>query len=67
VQGEGGEVFVVRGRGGLGGPILEEHVPSSGSARLVGSAHEIRGGNICAGRVRGMQDEREASEAFLQG
>jgi len=47
VEGVGGGVLVVRGRGGIGGPVLEEHLPSSRSQRLVGFSHEIRWGNIC--------------------
>ena len=31
VRGEGGWIFVIRGRGGIGGPVLEEHVPNPGS------------------------------------
>jgi len=39
VWGKVGGVVVVGGCGGVDGPILEEHVPSSGSQRLVGSFH----------------------------
>jgi len=31
VRGEGGRILVVRGCGGIGGPVLEEHVASLGS------------------------------------
>jgi len=42
VWGKGGGVVVVGGCGGVDGPILEEHVPSSDSKYLVGSFHEVR-------------------------
>jgi len=41
VLGEGGGVFVVRGRGIVGDPVLNEHVPSAGPEGLVGLSHEV--------------------------
>jgi len=54
VRGEGGEVFVIRRCGGIGGPVLEEHVPSPGTQRLVGSSHEVRWGDVSPGWGRGV-------------
>jgi len=53
VRGEEGRVFVVEGRGGVGSPVLEEHVPRAGSKCLVGSFHEFWGGDIRPGREGG--------------
>ena len=47
--GKGGGVFVVRGRGIVGDPVLDEHVPSAGPEGLVGFSHEIWRGNVCSG------------------
>ena len=65
--GKGGGVFVVRVCGGIGGPVLEEHVVSAGSEGLVGLIYELRGGDVGSGWWWSVQDEREAGEAFLQG
>jgi len=39
-------VLVVRGRGVVGGPVLEEHVPGAGSKGPVGSSDEFGRGNV---------------------
>jgi len=49
VWGDGGGVFVVRGRGIVSDPILEEHVPSAGLEGLVGFSLEIWWGNVLSG------------------
>jgi len=67
VWGEAGGVLVVRGCGGFGGPILEEHVPCPSLKSLVGISHEFLGGNVSPGWGGGVQDEREACGASLQG
>jgi len=54
VWGEGGGVFVVRGCGVFGSPVLEEHVPGAGLEGLVGPSHEFRGGNVRFGWRGGM-------------
>jgi len=54
VWGEGGGVFVVRGGGIVGAPVLDEHVPSAGPQGLVGFSHEIRRGNIRSRSGRGV-------------
>ena len=61
VWGEGRGVLVVRGCGGIGGPIMEEHAPSAGLKGLVGVSHEFWGGMSVPGgggrraaRVRGV-------------
>jgi len=53
-------VFAVRGRGGVGGQVLEEYVPSAVSEGPVGLFHEIWerdfrsgwGGGVCKTRVK---------------
>ena len=60
-------MLVVRGCGGVGGPVLEENVPSAGPEGLVGFVHELGKGNVGSGSSQGVQDEKEACEAFLQG
>jgi len=46
VWGEGGGVFVVRGRRIVGDPVLDDHVPSAGPEGLVGFSHKICWGNV---------------------
>jgi len=46
---EGGGVFVVRGRGVVGSPVLDEHVPSAGPEALVGPLHEVWRRNVRSG------------------
>jgi len=58
VWGEGAGVSIVRGRGGVGGPVVEGHVPSAGPEGLVGLSHELGGGRLVPGgggvcRMRG--------------
>jgi len=66
-MGRGRGVLVVRGCGGIDGPILKEHVPSTSSKGLVGLSHVFWGGKVCPRWGGGMQDEREGCEATLQG
>jgi len=54
VRGEGGGVFVVRGRGVVGSPVLDEHVPSAGPEGQVGLSHEVRWRNVRFEWGRGM-------------
>jgi len=49
VWGEGGGIFVVRGRGVVGGPVLDEHVPTAGPESLIGFSHEIWRVNVRSG------------------
>jgi len=49
VWGKGGGVFVVWGRGVVGDPVLDEHVPSMGPEGLVGFSHEVWWGDVCSG------------------
>jgi len=49
VWGERGGVFVVRGRGVVGGLVLDAHVPSTGPEDLVGFSQEIWRGNVRSG------------------
>jgi len=67
VRGEEGRVFVVAGGGGVGGPLLEEHLLRAGSKSLIGYFHDIWLGNVHSGREGGMLDEWKPGEAFLQG
>jgi len=60
VGGEGRGVLVVGRSGVFFGPVLEEHVPSSGSQRLVGLSHEVRRGDVCPWWGEGVEDERKA-------
>jgi len=46
VWGEGGRIFVVRERGVIGGPVLDNQVPSAGPEGLVGFSDEIWPGNV---------------------
>jgi len=52
VWGERGGEVVVRGSGGIGDPILEEHVSGAGAQGLVGSFHELGGRDIRPGGGR---------------
>jgi len=56
--GEGGGVFVVGGREGVGGPVLEEHVSSTGPEGLVSFSHAPGGGG-CWSRADGEREGRE--------
>jgi len=67
VRGERGGEVVVRGSGGVGGPILEEHVSGAGAQGLVRSFHELGGRDVRPRGGRGVQDQREVCEAFLYG
>ena len=58
-------LVLMRG-GGIGGPVLEKHVPSSGSQRPVGPSHEARWGNIYR-TGGGVQDKQEVCAALLLG
>ena len=49
VRGKGEGVFVVPWCGVVGGPVLEEHVLGTGPEGLVGSSHELWGGNVRSG------------------
>ena len=40
---------MVRGRGVVGAPVLDEHVPSASSEGIVGSPHEIWWGDVRSG------------------
>ena len=46
VRGEGGGIVVVWGSGLVGGPVLEEHVPSVVLKGLVGFSHKLGGGGF---------------------
>jgi len=65
VWGKGGGVFVVRGRGIVGDPVLDEHVSSAGPEGLVGVSHEVWRGDFCSGWGGGVEYKRKACEAFL--
>jgi len=54
VWGEGGGVFVVRGREVVGSPVLDEHVPSAGPEGLVGPPHEVWRRNVRSWLGRGV-------------
>jgi len=62
VWGEGGGLFIVRRGVGGGGPVLEEHVPSTATKGLVGSLHErwgrgmiVPGGGVLVTREGGVR------------
>ena len=65
VGGVGGRVIVIQRPGVFFGPVLEEHVPSPGSQRLVGLSHEIWRGDVRLRWGEGVHDERKMCEAFL--
>ena len=65
VWGEGGGVFVIWGRGVVGGPVLEEHFPNAGSEGPVGSSQELWWGNVRSRRGLGVKNKRKARSAFL--
>jgi len=67
VWGEGGGVLVVPERGVVGGPVLEEHVPSAGSERPVGSSHELWWGNVHSGWGGGHEEQEEGALGLLVG
>jgi len=46
---EGGGFLVVWRGGDIGGPVLEEQIPSAGPEGLVGSLHGLGGGNLRPG------------------
>jgi len=61
---EGG-VLVVWGRRVVGGPVLEEHVPSAGSEGPVCSSHEFWWGNFHPGWGGGRVEQEEGAIALL--
>jgi len=66
VRGEGRGIVVVWGSGCIGGPVLEEHVPSTVSKGLAGFSHELGEGNFCSRWREGVEDQGEECEAFLK-
>jgi len=65
VRGERGGEDIVRGCGGIGDPVLEEHISDAGAQGLVCFSHEIGRGDVRSGGGRRVQDQREACEAIL--
>jgi len=67
VWGHRGGEHVVRGCGGVSGPVLEGHVSSADPKGLVGLARELRRGDVHSRWGGSVYDVWQACEALLQG
>jgi len=65
VRGKGRGVFLVWGPRIIGDPVLDEHVPSTGSEGLVGFSLEVGRGISVPGGGGGVEHQWEACETSL--